>query len=233
MATAARAPSLRESERVDVTVHALEKLRERLPLGSHYLSMPDQDLKLRIEEGWKHSVSEKTMQEWWERGSEGAILCNFVVDLSSIFETGLFGLFREDDRQPGRPVCITVLAKHMVETNKAQGRWAKTPEEIGERKALTSAPFRGPLANAKPAPPVPAPVVQPANSEPSSDIMDLEKILVVYQHPETQDELFVVTSRGRLQGILQELVDKGVAESSFQFWSRRPVYVRKRIEVGF
>jgi hypothetical protein len=248
MAMASRAPGLKDTERVGITSHALEKLRERLPAGSHLLSMPDSDLRLRAEEAWKNASRADTIETWYERGPDNIPLCNWVVDFRDSFDAKLSGLFRADDRQTDKPVLITVLSNHMVENNKHSGAWAKTPEEIGEKRLLTSTPMRSSLAGMKPevvtvnrqqeqqaakaastVPPTPAPPV----TEVKVEMEDLRKVLVVYEHPETRDALFFITSKGKLAQDVQDLVDKGIDESTFQFWTPQPAKIKKTISIDF
>jgi hypothetical protein len=138
MGMAAIAPNLRDAEGISVTTHALEKLRERLPPGSHFKSMPDRDLMLRMEEAWKNEKAAGKIEEWWEkvRDSSTKTVCNFVCDLEDSFDADLVALFREDNRHPGRPTTVTVLTKPMVELNKATNKWARHPTKVGEGTLL-------------------------------------------------------------------------------------------------
>lgn len=163
MAMAANAPNLRDAAGISVTPHALEKLRERLPAGSHFKAMPDKDLILRVEEAWKNAKRANAIEEWWENvengdGRQKRTVCNFICDLEDSFEADLLGLFREDNRHPGRPTAVTVLTRPMVELNKATNKWARTPEKIGEGTLLGNGLGKQ-LAAIKVAPaPAPVPV---------------------------------------------------------------------------
>jgi len=109
--------------------------------------MPDKDLILRVEDGWKNAKRGDLIEEWWEvvRGAPPSVadgkspVCNFVCDLQDTFEADLVGLFREDRKYPGRPTLVTVLTHDMVAQNKAINKWARTPDKIGEPSLLGNA----------------------------------------------------------------------------------------------
>ncbi len=244
MAKAHAAPGLRGSEKVDVTTHALEKLRERLPPGSHFLSMPDNDIRLRVEESWKTAVRTGIVEEWWER-VEGRVVLNHVIDFEDFFEAELVGLFRDDQRHPGKPVLITVLTRDMAESNKVANKWARSADKIDSKELLTT-PMKGALAAVtvppkKPAvvpapPPVPTPQVvqQPAAiATPAPDMESLRKMVVTYSHPETGDAFFEFVSKGRVQDLVNHLIEKGVDETSIQFWVKAEAKLKKTVTVDF
>ncbi len=239
MAKAANAPNLRDTIAVEVTTHSLEKLRERLPGGSHFLSMPDADLRLRLEDAWKDARRRGLVEEWWER-VEDEVRCNFVVDLSDAFSVELVGLYRENDRRAGQPVLITVLTRQMAEANKTANKWARSPDKIGVKELLAT-PMREALGAVQlPDPPTPEPP-KPVRSRPTpravpmpeSDTELLRKVLVTFRHPETGDELHQVTTKAAVQGLVNELVSQGVDESSIDFWFKTSAKIKKTVTVEF
>lgn len=256
MAMASRAPNLRDTD-MDITMHALEKLRERLPSGSHFMSMPDRDLKLRIEEAWKNAKRAGVVEEWWERvsaerGDGSTIECNFVVSLQDSFEADLVALFREDRRGNGRAACITVLTKSMAENNKTTNKWGRTPESVGKTGLLSNPLGKQIAAMELPsaalpasgtklvAPPTPAPVAPgprlvaaPAPpAPPPKSIPSQEVVLVTWLSAAGSGERgSMPVPKGEVSGFVDELVSNGVDLDSIEFWTKREAKVKRVVTV--
>lgn len=245
MGKAHAAPGLKDVERVDVTTHAVEKMFERLPLGSHYRSMPEKDLRLRVEESWKSAKRAGEIEEWYE-SVDGKIVLNHVVDFSDAFDAELVGLFRDDSRQPGKPVLITTLTRAMAELNKTSNKWAKSPEKVNA-KELLSTPMKDSLQHVVIPPQVGSKEARPvleenrqvqitAQAKEAARLQEMEalrKMVVTFDHPHTGDPLVEFTTKGKVQEVVNKLVEQGVDESTIQIWVKAEAKMKKMITIDF
>lgn len=225
---AANAPNLRDTSSAEVTAHALEKLRERLPMGSHFLAMPDADLRLRLEDAWKEARRAKSVEEWWER-VDSNLLCNFVVDLSDAFEVDLVGLFRENDRRHGQPVLITVLERRMAETNKATNKWARDPQKVGSKELLGST-MREKLRSMEVVKPVSAaPTLEP--TAPPAE----ETCALTWLEPAEGKPAFRLhrLPLHHVSEFVSGLVEAGIELDSIELWAKREMKVKCVVTVSF
>ena len=114
---------------VGTSNHAVEKLRERLPLGCSLNSLGDKDLRALLQKAWTYAKDTGAIGLWWERVN-GTLELNHVVDLSEVMEGGLVGIAREDARVPNRPCYVTVITADMAERSKNSGKWVQLGEPV-------------------------------------------------------------------------------------------------------
>lgn len=246
MGQASRAPNLKDATKIEFSDHAMVRLRERLPQGSHYLSMPDSDIRRRVEEGWQNAQRANAVEEWYQlNDNSGLPEMIWVCDLKDVFEVDVVALFRENDRRAGVPVLITVLTSEMVFKKKASNRWATTPEKIGRRE-LGHQPMKTALANMQvaapprivpsPAPLPPAPPVSAVAPLPVSAAPDEEVVLITWWEVEDADSKVLRTHRlekKHVSEFVTGLVNGGVDLDDIELWTKREMKVKKVVTVSF
>lgn len=213
MTTPTKQHDLRLSDAVGVTTHALEKLRERQPAGSQYTSLADKELRSALERAWRDGRTEGNIELWWER-VDGAVVCNYVVDLESISED-LVGLVREDDRTTGRPCFITVISKQMAERSKSVNRWARSPEKIGEARLLSNTiaqQLEGVTVRTQ------APLA-------------LRKMIVTWVSEGKQRFQAIPKDSMAVGAFVHQLIQDGVDEKTIEFWLQASFKIRRQVVV--
>lgn len=188
MGQASRAPNLKDATGVEFSIHSMERLRERLPPGSHFLSMPDADIRRRVEECWQNAARAAQIEEWFQLNDNHQPEMIFVIDLKDIFETDVVGLFRENDRRAGVPVLVTVLTRDMAEKKKASNKWAKAIDKLGRRELLQS-PMKQLAGLQLPARPAAVPVAAPPPAASLPVSPDDESMLVTWWAPKGNDKV--------------------------------------------
>lgn len=227
MGQASRAPNLKDATNIEFSTHALERIRERLPPGSHYQSMPDPDIRRRVEEAWQNAQRADAVEEWWQLNDNQLPEMIFIIDLKDSLDSDIVGLFRENDRRAGVPVLITVLTHDMAAKKKTSNKWAKSSDKIGRRELLQT-PLKDGLSGVS-ALPKPAPVAraQEKTAEEQGDI-----ILVTWWSADTAHHSKRVDKED-VSGFVTSLLDKGIPMEEISFWTKVVPKVRKVVTIDF
>lgn len=120
MGQANRAPSHKRECRYHITIHALERFRERV--DEEMQSRPDRDLSLLLDERLRHAIDTGNCTDIVDVASEGED--TKVVLIENRNGARSYVVMRPaPDAKPPTLSAVTVLTAEMGEVNFATGRW--------------------------------------------------------------------------------------------------------------
>lgn len=221
--------------RIAVTAHAVEKVRERAE-GEHntrLAAMNDHDVRLELEDAWRSNEGEI----WWELVDDEPI-ANTIVPLGYC---ELWGLVREDRRNPGHAVMVTVLPLVIIERNKNQRKWTRFKESLGVDHSLPNTQLAEKLKGysllevsvGRAITPKPFTAVDPnIIPKPPAKARTADDVLVRWVDKE-EDRCERVVPIDAVNDLVNRLVEDGVKEETIEFWQRRPGKIRRTVVVDF
>jgi hypothetical protein len=202
--------------RLAVTVHVLDRLRERLPEHLGYMQNWDNTaLRHEILSSWKNAYASNTpLEKWWEN-VDGLPRVNVLLPLPTLGD--LVAIVRDDRDIPNERVMITVLTPQMVENNKYSGRWSKTREDLGKPVPLANPALADALRSK-------AGSLIEASQQKSQDVM-----VTWYDSEGDYCERRVISEAAA--NLIKRLVLDGVKEDTIELWVRKPLHIKKTLVV--